>query len=59
MILVLKKGASKKEIKAIERKIYKDATTVGFDAKKYNGVLTLKEDPMGIQTKLRNEWKRD
>ncbi|MEO3405830.1 hypothetical protein AAFN85_18095 [Mucilaginibacter sp. CAU 1740] len=59
MVLVLKKGASKKEIKAIEQKIYQDAPATGFNAKKYSGILSLDEDPMTIQTKLRNEWERD
>ena len=42
MVLVLKKGASKKEIEAIEKKLYKEKTPGGFNAKKYNGVLNLK-----------------
>ena len=56
MVLVLKKGASKKEIEAIEKKIYKEKTHKGFNAKKYNGVLSLKKDPLAIQLKLRDEW---
>jgi hypothetical protein len=59
MVLVLKKGASKKEIEAIEKKLYGEKVSIGFNAKKYNGVLKLKEDPLTIQLKLRNEWERD
>ena len=59
MVLVLKKGASKKEIEAIEKKLYKEKTPGGFNAKKYNGVLNQAEDPLAIQLKLRNEWERD
>jgi len=59
MVLVLKKGASKKEIEAIEKKLYKEKPSNGFDAKKYNGALSLKEDPLTIQLKLRDEWERD
>jgi hypothetical protein len=59
MVLVLKKGASKKEIEAIERKLYKKKASGGFDARKYNGVLNQMEDPLTIQLKLRNEWERD
>ena len=59
MVLVLKKGASKKEIEAIEKKLYKEKTSGGFNAKKYNGALNLTEDPLTIQLKLRNEWERD
>ena len=57
MVLVLKKGAGKKEIEAIDKKLYKGKVKAGFDAKKYNGVLKLREDPMAIQKKLRNEWE--
>lgn len=59
MVLVLKKGASKKDIEAIEKKLYKGLALPGFNAKKYNGVLKLKEDPLNIQNKLRNEWERN
>lgn len=59
MVLVLKKGATRKDIEAIEQKLYKDKAIQGFDAKKYNGVLKLTEDPMTIQQKLRDEWERD
>ena len=30
-----------------------------FDAKKYNGVIKLKEDALDIQKRLRDEWERD
>ncbi|MEO5649882.1 MAG: hypothetical protein ABIR03_08170 [Ginsengibacter sp.] len=59
MDLVLKKGASRKEIEAIEKKLYKGKVQTGFNAKKYNGVLKLKEDPLTIQIKLRDEWERN
>jgi hypothetical protein len=59
MVLVLKKGAGKKEIEAIEKKLYKQKSPTGFNAKKYNGILKLKEDPLTIQKKLRNEWERN
>jgi hypothetical protein len=55
MVLLLKNGASKKEIEAIEKKLRKEKASVGFNAKKYNGVLSLKEDPLTIQLKLRDE----
>ncbi|WP_413670336.1 hypothetical protein ACEN9X_10565 [Mucilaginibacter sp. Mucisp86] len=59
MVLILKNGAPRKEIRAIEKKVYKEAPVTGFDAKKYNGVISLNESAMAIQAKLRNEWKRD
>ena len=59
MVLVLKQGANKKDIEAIEKKLYKEKASNGFNAKKYNGVLSLKEDALSIQLNLRNEWERD
>lgn len=59
MVLVLKKGASKKDIEAIENVLYKEPVTGGFNAKKYNGKLALKKNPLTIQNKLRNEWEID
>lgn len=56
MVLTLKNGASKKEIKAIEKKIFKNASVAGFNARKYKGVVALNEDAMVIQDKFRNEW---
>jgi len=55
MSLILKKGASKKEIEAIEKELYKEKTSGGFNARKYNGVLNQTEDPLTIQLKLRDE----
>ncbi len=59
MVLVLKKNASKQEIAALEKKLYGRSAPGGFNAKKYNGVLKLKEDPLAIQKQLRDEWERD
>ena len=56
MILILKSGASKKEIEVIEKKLYKGKVSGGFNAEKYNGVIKLKEDSLAIRLKLRNEW---
>ena len=58
MVFVLKKGAAKKEIEAIEKKLYETTATVGFNAEKYNGALQLSEDPLSTQKQLRNEWER-
>jgi len=59
MVLVLKKGATKEEIAALETKLYAPKPTLGFNAKKYNGILKLKEDPLTIQKQLRDEWERN
>lgn len=59
MELVLKKGATKKEIAEIEKKLYKNIVLSGFNAKKYNGIFSKNLKPMTIQKKLRNEWERN
>jgi hypothetical protein len=59
MVLELKKGANKTESEAIEKELYPGSSEVGFDAKKYNGVLSLNQDPFTTQIKLRREWERD
>ena len=59
MVLVLKKGATKKDIEAIDKILYKEKIAGGFNAKKYNGIMNLKEDPLTIKKELRNELERD
>lgn len=59
MVLVLKKGATKEEIAELEKKLYRAESTGGFNAKKYNGVLKMQEDPLVIQQQLRDEWERN
>jgi hypothetical protein len=46
-------------LKQIEKKLYKEKVKSGFNAKKYNGIIKLKEDPLVIQKRLRNEWERN
>lgn len=52
MVTVIKKGANKKEL---ERALSKVGKTKKFDAYKYCKVIRLKEDPLNIQKKMRNE----
>lgn len=56
MVLVLKKDAGKKQISAIRKKI-SAAPAPGVDTKKYCGTLRLKETPLTIQKKMRDEWE--
>jgi hypothetical protein len=58
MVLVLKKGAGKKQIAEVEKKLSRGKEG-GFNARKYNGKLKLKGDALQIQKKLRNEWERN
>ncbi len=54
MVLVLKKGASKKEMDDIFAKL---PVNKGVNTKKYCGIIKLKEDPLTIQKKMRDEWE--
>jgi len=54
MVLVLKSGATKKQIQLIEKKLKKKT---GVDVMKFCGKVKIKQDPLLIQKSLRNEWK--
>jgi len=54
MVLILKKGASKKDMQSIEKKL---KTKEGVDVLKYCGKIKLKKDALIIQKELRNEWQ--
>lgn len=54
MVTVIKKGSSKTSIKHL---VQKTQVKKGIDARKYSGVLKLKEHPLDIQRKLRDEWE--
>ncbi len=57
MVTVLKQGATKQKILTIMKKILKEQKTKGIDAKKYCGILRLKEDALKLQKGMRNEWE--
>ena len=59
MVFLLKTGATKDDIAELEKRLYRDKSSAGFDAKKYNGVLKIPEDPMMIQKQWRDEWERN
>lgn len=53
MVTVIKKGTDKKEIEKVLSNLI---STKKFDAYKYCGSLKLKEEPLVIQKKMRDEW---
>ena len=55
MVVVIKQGSSKKVISEALKKLRNKR---GFDAKKYLGIIKLKEDPLSIKKKMRDEWER-
>lgn len=54
MVVVIKGSDSKKKIAEALKKLRKRK---GFNARKHCGVIKLKEDPLTIQKKLRDEWE--
>jgi len=56
MVLILKRGASKKELLAIEKKLPSHGG--GFDAFKFNGTVKFNKDGLLLQKELRDEWER-
>ena len=54
MVLVLKRGASKREIQLIEKKLN---IKKNVDIMKYCGKIKLSADPLTIQNKVRDEWE--
>ena len=57
MLLVLKKGASRQEMKLLEKKVEQLPAGKRMKARKYSGTIRLAEDPLTIQKKLRDEWE--
>ena len=53
MVTIIKKGANNKEI---EKALSNLKSSKKFDAFKHCGKIKLKEDPLDIQKRLRNEW---
>jgi len=53
MVTTIKKGQTKKEIEKI---LSAQVASKSFDARKHLGVIKLKESPIEIQKKMRNEW---
>jgi hypothetical protein len=54
MVTVIKKGISKTSIRNL---VKKTQIKKGIDAKKYSNILKIKEHPLDIQKKMRDEWE--
>lgn len=55
MVTTIKKGTSRENIKRAFKK--RKAKTTGPDLQKYFGSISLKEDPLEMQKKWRDEWE--
>ncbi len=56
MVAVIQQGSDRKAIDVILAKLFKKRKGKGIDAKRYCGVLTLKEDALELQRTMRDEW---
>jgi hypothetical protein len=56
MIVYLKEKPTQTELERIFKSIGKGGK--GFNTRKYAGKVKAKKDPVQIQRKLRDEWKR-
>jgi hypothetical protein len=54
MVTVIKKGSSKATLKQLLDKVQ---IKKGLVAKKYSGVIKLKEHPLTMQKAMRDEWE--
>lgn len=60
MVVTISSTSSPEEIKAALEKLEKandKEPKKHFDAYKYCGVISLKEDPLSIQKEMRDEWQ--
>lgn len=57
MVVVLKRGATSKEISKVSNRLKNRPLRKTIDAKKYCGTIKLKESPLAIQKRLRDEWE--
>ena len=55
MVFILNKKTSLKEFEKLFAKMSRSKK--GINTKKYCGVISLKEDPLELQKKWRNEWQ--
>ncbi len=57
MVLVLKKGATKKSIRLLLKNMAEKSKHKGVDVRRFVGKITLKKDALKIQRALRDEWE--
>lgn len=57
MVVVIKKSASKKEIKKALQDLSKSKSKKGIDISKYCGKVNFNEDGLTLQKKWRDEWE--
>jgi hypothetical protein len=56
MVSILKYGSRKEKMQNLLKRLNKSSDK-GIDTTKFSGKIHLKEDPLLVQKKLRDEWK--
>lgn len=56
MVMTIKQGASKKNIKTFLENLSKKIQPKGIDVYKFVGKIKLDKDALTVQRELRNEW---
>lgn len=57
MVTIIKSGTSKNKIKSLLARQEKKKKPKMINLQKYCGILNLKEDPLTVQKKWRDEWE--
>ena len=57
MVTIIKSGTSKDKIKSLLARQKKEKKPKMINLQKYCGILNLKEDPLTLQKKWRDEWE--
>jgi hypothetical protein len=55
MVLIVKRNTTGRKLKSLLKK-RRTKSASGFNAKRFNGALPMKGDPVKQQRKLRDEW---
>lgn len=57
MVTIIKKSVKKKDLNKLLKSYNTHKPRKLLDAKKYFGIIKLDDDPVKIQSRLRNEWR--
>lgn len=57
MVIVLKKGTSKKNLIILIKKVFESNKSQGIDTSKYNGRIKFSIDPLKLHKRMRDEWE--
>lgn len=57
MVIVIKKGASKRTLDSLLKKAVDSSNAKKLNARKYCGTVKFKEDGLTLQKRWRDEWR--